>query len=162
ERARDLDVVIFDKTGTLTRGAPALSGVAVIGGVSEEELLRLASAVEADFEHPIAKAIVSGARHCGIKSVRGANFEGARGVGARAVVNGKSVAVGGQRMLADRRATIPAELNKTVSTWASEGRTILYVLRGAAVIGTLAVEDDIRPESAETVKALRKLGLRVA
>jgi Cu2+-exporting ATPase len=162
ERARDLDVVIFDKTGTLTRGAPALSGVAVIGGVSEEELLRLASAVEADSEHPIAKAIVSGARHRGIKSERAANLEAAPGVGARAMVNGQSVAVGGQRMLADRRATMPAELNKTVSTWASEGRTILYVLRGAAVIGTLAVEDDIRPESAETVKALRKLGLRVA
>jgi Cu2+-exporting ATPase len=162
ERARDLDVVIFDKTGTLTRGAPALSGVAVIGGVSEEELLRLASAVEADSEHPIAKAIVSGARHRGIKSTPAANLEAAPGVGARAIVNGQSVAVGGQRMLADRRATIPAELNKTVSAWASEGRTILYVLRGAAVIGTLAVEDDIRPESAETVKALRKLGLRVA
>ena len=162
ERARDLDVVIFDKTGTLTRGAPALSGVAVVTGVNEEELLRLASAVEADSEHPIAKAIVSGARHRGIKSEPAANFEAAPGVGARAMVNGQSVAVGGQRMLADRRAAIPPELNKTVSTWASEGRTILYVLRGAAVIGTLAVEDEIRPESAETVKALRKLGLRVA
>jgi P-type Cu2+ transporter len=162
ERARDLDVVIFDKTGTLTRGTPVLSGVAVMAGVSEEELLKLASAVEADSEHPIAKAIVSGARHRGIKSETAANLQAAPGVGARAIVNGQSLAVGGRRMLADRRATIPDEMNKTVSTWASEGRTILYVLRDAAVIGTLAVEDDIRPESAEAVNALRKLGLRVA
>jgi len=162
ERARDLDVVIFDKTGTLTRGAPVLSGVAVVTGVNEEELLRLASAVEADSEHPIAKAIVSGAGRRGIKSEPAANLEASPGVGARAVVNGQKVAVGGPRILADEKTTIPRQLDKTVNTWASEGRTILYVVRDAAVIGTLAVEDEIRPESVETVKALRKLGVQVA
>jgi Cu2+-exporting ATPase len=162
ERARDLDVVIFDKTGTLTRGAPVLSGVAVVTGVNEEELLRLASAVEADSEHPIAKAIVSGADRRGIKSEPAANLEASPGVGARATVKGQKVAVGGPRILADEKTTIPRQLDKTVNTWASEGRTILYVLRDAAVIGTLAVEDEIRPESVETVKALRKLGVQVA
>jgi P-type Cu2+ transporter len=162
ERARDLDVVIFDKTGTLTRGAPVLSGVAVVTGVNEEELLRLASAVEAESEHPIAKAIVSGADRRGIKSEPAANLEASPGVGARATVNGQKVAVGGPRILADEKATIPPQLDKTVSTWAPEGRTILYVVRDAAVIGTLAVEDEIRPESVETVKALRKLGVQVA
>jgi Cu2+-exporting ATPase len=162
ERARDLDVVIFDKTGTLTRGAPVLSGVAVVTGVNEEELLRLASAVEADSEHPIAKAIVSGADRRGIKSEPAANLEASPGVGARATVKGQKVAVGGPRILADEKTTIPRQLDKTVNTWASEGRTILYVVRDAAVIGTLAVEDEIRPESVETVKALRKLGVQVA
>ena len=162
ERARDLDVVIFDKTGTLTRGAPVLSGVAVVTGVNEEELLRLAAAVEADSEHPIAKAIVSGAGRRGIKSEPAANLEASPGVGARATVNGQKVAVGGPRTLADEKATIPRQLDKTVNTWASEGRTILYVVRDATVIGTLAVEDEIRPESVETVKALRKLGVQVA
>jgi len=162
ERARDLDVVIFDKTGTLTRGAPVLSGVAVVTGVNEEELLRLASAVEADSEHPIGKAIVSGADRRGIKSEPAANLEASPGVGARATVKGWKVAVGGPRILADEKATIPHQLDKTVNTWASEGRTILYVVRDATVIGTLAVEDEIRPESVETVKALRKLGVQVA
>ena len=162
ERARDLDVVIFDKTGTLTRGAPVLSGVAVVTGVNEEELLRLASAVEADSEHPIAKAIVSGADRHGIKSEPAANLEASPGVGARATVKGQKVAVGGPRILADEKTTIPRQLDKTVNTWASEGRTILYIVRDAAVIGTLAVEDEVRPESVETVKALRKLGVQVA
>jgi P-type Cu2+ transporter len=162
ERARDLDVVIFDKTGTLTRGAPVLSGVAVVTGVNEEELLRLASAVEAESEHPIAKAIVSGADRRGIKSEPAANLEASPGVGARATVNGQKVAVGGPRILADEKTTIPRQLDKTVNTWESEGRTILYVVRDAAVIGTLAVEDEVRPESVETVQALRKLGVQVA
>jgi Cu2+-exporting ATPase len=87
ERARDLDVVIFDKTGTLTRGAPALSGVAVVDGADEAEVLGLASAVEADSEHPIAKAICVGARSRGVKPRAAANFEALLGLGARGDVN---------------------------------------------------------------------------
>jgi Cu2+-exporting ATPase len=162
EQARDLDVVIFDKTGTLTRGAPVLSGVAAVTGVNEEELLRLASAVEAESEHPIAKAIVSGASRRGIKSEPAANLEASPGVGALATVDEQRIAVGGPRMLADGKATIPPELDRTLSTWGGGGLTILYVLRDATVIGALAVEDEIRPESVETVKALRKLGVQVA
>jgi P-type Cu2+ transporter len=162
ERARDLDVVIFDKTGTLTRGAPVLSGTAAINGVDEKEMLGLAWAVEADSEHPIANAIVSGARRRGAKPDAAADFEALPGRGTRATVNGRSGAVGGPRLLADMKATIPPELAETVSIWVSEGRTVLFVLRDSAVIGTLAVEDEIRPESAEAVKALHELGVRVA
>jgi len=162
ERARDLDVVIFDKTGTLTRGAPVLAGVAIVPGVDEGEMLGLAAAAEADSEHPIAKAIVSGAARRGEKPAHATNFEALPGLGTRARVNGQSVAVGGPRMLAGAGVAVPPELNNPVSTWASEGRTVLYVLRGRTVIGLLAVEDEIRPESAEAVKALHDLGVRVA
>jgi P-type Cu2+ transporter len=162
ERARDLDVVIFDKTGTLTRGAPVLAGVAIVPGVDEGEMLGLAAAAEADSEHPIAKAIVSGAARRGEKPAHATNFEALPGLGTRARVNGQSVAVGGPRMLAGAGVAVPPELNNTVSTWASEGRTVLYVLQGRTVIGLLAVEDEIRPESAEAVKALHDLGVRVA
>ena len=125
ERARDLDVVIFDKTGTLTRGAPVLSGIAAAKGVDEGEMLALASAVETDSEHPIAKAIVSGAGRRAIKSEAGANFEALPGLGARGTVNGQSVAVGGPRLLSDTKTAIPPPLDKTVSAWMSEGRTVL-------------------------------------
>jgi Cu2+-exporting ATPase len=162
ERARDLDVVIFDKTGTLTRGVPVLSGVVTVAGIDEGELLELASAVEGDSEHPIAKAIVSGAGRRGVKLQQSANFKALPGRGASATVNGHSVAVGGPRMLADAKTAIPAELDKTVRIWEAEGRTVLYVLRDRAVIGVLAVEDEIRPESVEAVKALHELGIRVA
>ena len=81
ERARDLDVVIFDKTGTLTRGAPILSGVAAVPSVDEQEMLGLASAVETDSEHPIAKAIVSGGSRLGAKPSHATGFEGLPGLG---------------------------------------------------------------------------------
>jgi len=154
--------VIFDKTGTLTRGAPILSGVAVVAGMDEREMMGLSSAVEADSEHPIATAVVSGAAHRGANPAHATSFEALPGLGARARVNGQSVAVGGPRLLADTGTSVPFELDKAVSPWASEGKTVLYVLRDSAVIGALAVEDEIRPESAGAVKALHELGVRVA
>jgi Cu2+-exporting ATPase len=162
ERARDLDVVIFDKTGTLTRGTPVLSGVAAVTGIDEGEFLGLASAVESDSEHPIAKAIVRAAGRRGVSPQPAESFESLPGLGARATVNGQIVEVGGPRLLADRKAAVPPELDKTVSIWMSQGWTILYVLRDRVVIGSMSVEDEVRPESAETVKALHELGIRVA
>ncbi len=106
ERARELDLVIFDKTGTLTRGAPLLSGLVTAFGVSEEELLGLAASVEADSEHPIGKAIASGARVRGIKFPSATNFEALPGRGARADVDGKTVAVGGPRLLGDSKVVV--------------------------------------------------------
>ena len=162
ERARDLDVVIFDKTGTLTRGVPTLSGVAAVSGASEEEVLKLAASVDADSEHPLAKAIVSGANRRGANPQQGRNFEAMPGTGARATVNGHSVSVGGPHLLSESKVVVPAELEKTATAWASEGRTVLYVIVDAQVVGTVAVEDEIRPESAEAVKELHDLGVRVA
>jgi len=162
ERARDLHIVIFDKTGTLTRGAPALSGVAAAAGTTEEELLGLAAAVEADSEHPIARAIVTGAKRPGVVSGSTTAFEALPGRGARAVVNGRATAVGGPLLLADSKAVVPAEVEAKAQAWTSEGRTVLYVLVDNRVIGALAVEDEIRPESAEAVELLHKMGVRVA
>jgi Cu2+-exporting ATPase len=162
ERARELDVVIFDKTGTLTRGAPALSGTAVATGTSEEDLLALAAAVESDSEHPIAKSIVNAASGRGIVSRPAVDFEALPGRGAAAMVNGRKIAVGGPRLFSDLGAVVPAELEGTASTWASEGRTVLYVVAEGKVLGILAVEDEIRRESAEAITALHDLGVRVA
>src|SRR5712671_5424228 len=89
ERTRNLDVVIFDKTGTLTKGTPVLSGVAAAAGTSEDELLGLASGVEADSEHPIAKAIVAEAKRRNLPALQAADFEALAGRRAQARVNGK-------------------------------------------------------------------------
>jgi Cu2+-exporting ATPase len=162
ERARNLDIVIFDKTGTLTRGTPILSGIQTASSAtSEDELLALASAVEADSEHPIAKAIVAEANGRGIKSPSATDFQSHPGRGASANIHGETIAVGGPRMIENRRPVTP-ELEKTAAAWAAEGRTVLYVLRNNDIIGALAVEDEIRPESAEAITALHKLGIRVA
>jgi len=162
ERARELDLVIFDKTGTLTRGAPVLSGLVAVAGVTENEMLGLAASVEADSEHPIAKAIVSGARVRRVEFRPTIKFEALPGRGARAEVDGKTVAVGGPRLLADSQASLPGEIEKAAVVWASEGRTVLYVIADNRVIGAVGVEDEIRPESAEAIKLLHDLGVRVA
>src|SRR5580658_2296156 len=99
EGARNLDIVIFDKTGTLTRGSPALSGVATASGGSESNLLAEAAAVEANSEHPLAKAVVAEAKRRNLPPLQAANFEALPGRGAQARVNGKSIAIGGPRLL---------------------------------------------------------------
>jgi P-type Cu2+ transporter len=162
EFARDLGVVVFDKTGTLTRGTPSVSEVALASGVDERELLGLASAAEADSEHPNARAILAAASSRGVVPQRASHFEALPGVGARATVSGQNVEIGGPRLLAYERISIPPELDKAVRVWTSAGRTVLYVIRNRAVIGAVALEDEIRPGSGEAVKALHHLGVRVA
>lgn len=162
ERARNLDTVIFDKTGTLTRGTPALTGVAAAPGSSESDLFADAAAVEATSEHPLAKAIVAEARRRNLPTLQAVDFEALPGRGARAHVNGKSVIIGGPRLLSEGKVTVPPEVEKSTTAWASEGRTVLYVVTEGKLLGAFAVEDEIRPESNEAVKELHRLGIRVA
>jgi Cu2+-exporting ATPase len=131
-------------------------------GIDESELLRLAVAVESDSEHPIARAIVRGAQERGLASMPGHGFEPLPGRGARATVDGRSVAVGGPRLLEDLGVEPPGELATTLAAWAADGRTVLHVVADGAVIGALAVEDEIRPESVEAIERLHALGVRVA
>ncbi|HEU0235244.1 MAG TPA: heavy metal translocating P-type ATPase, partial [Candidatus Limnocylindrales bacterium] len=162
ERARELDVVIFDKTGTLTKGEPVLAGVAAAPGTSETDLLALAAAVEGDSEHPIAAAIVRGARSQGASSLAAEDFEPLPGRGARARVEGRTINVGGPRLLEELAATPPPNLAATTDAWAADGRTVLHVVADGRVIGALAVEDEIRSESADAVRQLHELGVKVA
>ena len=162
ERAKDLQVVIFDKTGTLTRGEPVLADVAAVRGFAEADLLGLAAAVESDSEHPLGRAIVRGARERGVDQREATGFEALAGRGARATVDGRQVAVGGPRMLADLAADAPPELTALTDSWAAEGRTVLHVIADDRVLGAVAVEDEIRPESVEAVARLHEMGLRVA
>jgi Cu2+-exporting ATPase len=162
ERARNLDMVIFDKTGTLTRGSPAVAGITTAPGTSESELIALAAAVETNSEHPLAKAIVEEAQHRRIPQLQARDFAEMAGRGARANVDGKSVVVGGPRLLTEAAAVMPPEVEKAAAAWASEGQTVLYVVGGGRLLGALAVADEIRPESLEAVTQLHRLGIRVA
>ena len=155
-------MVIFDKTGTLTRGSPALSGVATAPDSSESDLLALAAAVEANSEHPLAKAIVAEARHRNLPTLQASEFEALPGRGAQARVIGKNVMVGGPRLLSEDKVTVPPEVEKLTNAWASEGKTVLSVVADGKLLGAFAVEDEIRPESHEAVAELHQLGIRVA
>jgi len=162
ERARNLEMVIFDKTGTLTRGSPALSGVATAPGGNESDLLADAAAVEANSEHPLAKAIVAEAKRRNLPTLQAADFEALPGRGAQARVNGKSVIIGGPRLLTEGKVTVPPEIGTLTTQWASGGKTVLYVVAEGGLLGAFAVEDEIRPESNEAVEELHRLGIRVA
>jgi P-type Cu2+ transporter len=162
EKARSLDTVIFDKTGTLTRGSPALSGLAAAPGRNENDLLAYAAAVEATSEHPLAKAIVAEARRRSLPVPHASDFEALPGRGAMAIVDGKRIAVGGPRLLAEATLTAPPEVERSATAWASEGKTVLYAVADGQLLGAFAAEDEIRPESREAVEDLHKLGIRVA
>jgi Cu2+-exporting ATPase len=162
ERARELDVFIFDKTGTLTKGEPVLADVGIVTGTSEDELLRLAASVEADSEHPLARAIVAGARDRGAEPDPAESFEALAGRGARASIGGRMVHVGGPRLLADLGTTVPAELAAETDRWDASGASVLYVVTDDRVLGALAVEDEIRPESKEAIDRLHGMGVTVA
>jgi Cu2+-exporting ATPase len=162
ERARNLDVVIFDKTGTLTRGSPAVSGVAAAPGTTEADLIARAAAVESTSEHPLAKAIVAEATRRGLTQLAAANFEALPGRGAKALVEGTSIEIGGPRLVTEAKVTLPPEVENLTTAWASDGKTVLYALAQGRLLGAFAVEDEIRPESSEAVAELHRLGVRVA
>ena len=162
ERAKDLNTVIFDKTGTLTRGQPVLSAVAAAPGFDEGELLAMAAGVERDSEHPLARAIVTGAEQRGVAPVGSTDFASLAGRGARANVAGSWVLVGGPQLLQELGVETPASLAAVTGAWADAGRTVMSVVRDGIVIGAVSVEDEIRPESVEAVRRLHGLGIRVA
>jgi len=157
EQARTIDTVIFDKTGTLTKGEPVLADVEA-GSMDEERVLGLAASVEADSEHPLARAIVEGARERGVETRRATGFEALAGRGARATVHGHHVFVGGPRLLQDEGLSP----HPRAAEWDRKGRTALHVVVDGTVAGIVAVEDEIRPESREAVDELHRLGIRVA
>jgi Cu2+-exporting ATPase len=160
ERMREVTTVLFDKTGTLTRGEHVVTGVAAADG-DADSLLALAAAVEADSEHPLARAIVRRAEETGLALPRASAFRAIAGRGVEATVEGRDVAIGGPNMLRERGLTVPAALSEQTAAWAERGAAVLHVVRDGQIVGALALEDEVRPEAAEAVSALRARGVRV-
>ncbi|MBW0106879.1 copper-translocating P-type ATPase [Pseudonocardia sp. KRD291] len=157
ERMRRVDTVLFDKTGTLTTGAPA-----VVGTAGDPDTLALAAAVEADSEHPLARAVVAAAGSTGGPGTAGRadGFRSLTGRGVRATVDGADVAVGGPALLRELGLSSPAAIADETGRWDADGSTVLHVVRDGAVIGALALADRVRPESRDAVAALHARGVR--
>ncbi|HXH27111.1 MAG TPA: heavy metal translocating P-type ATPase [Candidatus Acidoferrum sp.] len=160
EAARNIDVVLFDKTGTLTKGQQGVIDIVADG--DKQMLLSLAAAVESESEHPIARAIVDFAKLQKIEVVPATNFSSLPGRGAKATVGGKTVYVGGPRLVEELQVTVAAATGQAVATASEEGKTVVYVVEGKTVRGAIMLADVIREESKEAVATLQQMGKRVA
>ena len=155
ESMRTVGAVLFDKTGTLTKGEPTVTAIATTR--AEDEVLALAAAAESDSEHPLARAIVEAARRRELAVPASSDFSSSPAVGVTATVAGKTVRVGGPRLLAE---TGQEELGEAAA-WRDEGAIILHVIVDGVVVGALALADEVREESRQAVDALHKLGIQV-
>ncbi|GAA0393844.1 heavy metal translocating P-type ATPase [Micromonospora gifhornensis] len=189
ERMRTVDTVLFDKTGTLTRGAHTVTGIAATADplaqhsngqetAGQREVLAIAAAVEADSEHPLARAIVTAAEAQGLRGTA-TGFQALAGRGVRAEVDGVSYAVGGPALLREFGVTVPDALARRQEEWSRRGAAVLHLLRLSAsqtsegrgsdgrasdgraeVLGALALEDEVRPEARQAIADLRRQGIR--
>lgn len=161
EEARNITTVIFDKTGTLTRGEQGLADMAVIPDWELNQALALAAAVEGDSEHIVARGIHQAARERKLALPKITNFEALQGRGVRAIVAGKTVYVGGPRLLELVKLRPPAELQPFLQTAEAKGQTVVYLVQDDTIVGGFALADMIRPESKSAVQQLHALGLEV-
>lgn len=159
ERMRKVDAVLFDKTGTLTKGEHTLVDAAAVDG-DTDALLALAAAVEADSEHPLARAIVTAAK-ARVAVTVASGFKSMTGRGVTATVQGATVAVGGPTSLRESGLRIPDELTEPINRWRDRGAAVLYVVRESTVVGALALEDEVRSESRQAIEELHQAGVKV-
>ncbi|WP_245598555.1 heavy metal translocating P-type ATPase [Glycomyces arizonensis] len=163
ERMRTVDAVLFDKTGTLTRGEHTVAGVAGTAGVDADEVLHLAAAVESDSEHPLARAIVAHHGHAHGEGAHATDFRSRTGKGVEATVDGRRHAVGGPALLRELGLEPPSALQGETGAWSGRGATVLYLIAleaEPAVLGAIALEDEVRPEAKQAIADLRAQGIQ--
>lgn len=162
EAARNIDIVLFDKTGTLTKGEFGVDTVLSANDHRENEVLQFAASVNSQSEHPLAKAIVSDAKQKNITLLSTTASERIAGKGARVMIDGVSVAIGNIALVQDLGATLQKEYQQKVSSLEKQGKTVVHVVKGSELIGSIALADVIRPESREAIAALKELGIKSA
>ncbi len=160
ETAHKLDTIVLDKTGTITAGKPALTDVRPAAGFDEAGLLALVAAAEADSEHPLAAAIVTGARARGVALPTAGGFDSVTGKGVRATVGGRAVLVGSSRLLVGAGIDTSA-LEPAAAELSAQGKTPVIAAVDGIPAGVLAVADTVKDDSAAAVAVLRRLGIEV-
>ncbi|TCD14862.1 heavy metal translocating P-type ATPase [Oricola cellulosilytica] len=160
ERMAKVDTLVVDKTGTLTEGKPKLTDVVVAGDFSEEEVLKLAAALEKGSEHPLAEAIVAGAEDRGIKAPKASEFEAITGKGVKGHVGGRTVVLGNISMM-DFAGVDPASISVAADRLQSDGKTAMYVAIEGRIAGIVAVADPIKETTAQAITELHRAGLRI-
>jgi Cu+-exporting ATPase len=160
ETAHKLTTIVLDKTGTITAGKPALTDVVVTTGFEEDELLTLVASAEQVSEHPIAAAIVAGAEARGLRLASPDQFQATAGHGIEARIDGRTILLGNAKLMRDRGIDVGV-LSATVDALAAVGKTPVFAAVDGRAAGLVAVADQVRPESADAIRAMKALGLEV-
>lgn len=160
ERFADVDTLIVDKTGTLTLGAPKLTDVIAFNGFSDEAVLKMTASLERGSEHPLAEAIVEGAKERKITLRKLVEFEAVTGMGVKGVISGKEVALGNLSMMRDIGLNPKAHADKA-DELRTQGKTAMYVAIGGKLAGVVAVADPIKETTPSALDALRAEGLHI-
>ena len=162
ESAGRVSIVALDKTGTVTCGEPSVTAILPYGDITEDALLCTAAALEANSEHPLARAIRKKAEECGITPTPVTDFEILPGCGLRAVQNNARLYGGNLRYIESTvRDAVPAEVLAASEALANRGSTPLYFSRDGKLLGIIAAADTLREDSTEAVRQLREMGIRV-
>jgi Cu2+-exporting ATPase len=161
EEARNVNAVFFDKTGTLTRGEFRVVEITTGEGLSKEQALALAAAIETDSEHTIARGIVKTAEEQGLSIPIGQHFRAIPGYGVQAVIDDREFQLGGPALLRKQNAAPGAVLTAAIERAASRGQTAITMIEQATPIAVFAVADAIREESREAVDRLHQQGVEV-
>jgi Cu+-exporting ATPase len=160
ETAQKLNTIILDKTGTITEGKPSLTDVLTTNGFSENDVLSLSASVEKSSEHPLAEAIVNGAKNKSLELFDAQNFNAVPGHGVEANVNGRKIFLGNLKMM--KKFSIELNtLEEQSRELADAGKTPMFVAIDGKAAGIIAVADIIKPDSKEAIIQLKKLGLEV-
>ena len=158
ELAGHIDTLVLDKTGTLTRGKPTVTDLVTLGNASENELLRVAAALEAGSEHPLARAVLEYAKTRGIAAAAVRDFSAVTGKGVQALLDGSPALLGSPRFIAEEGITLH---DAAIAQLQDQGKTVIAVAHDGRALGLIAVTDPLRPTSAEAVSALQTLGIEV-
>ncbi|RTE11373.1 heavy metal translocating P-type ATPase [Paenibacillus whitsoniae] len=162
EQTHKIDAIILDKTGTITKGEPELTDVIVAAsGVSEDEFLRLVGAAERNSEHPLAEAIVAGARARGLELPEAASFAAIPGYGIQAVIEGKALLVGTRRLMEQQSISVPEEALTAMTKLEDAGKTAMLVAIEKGYGGIVAVADTVKESSQAAVSRLKAMGIAV-
>lgn len=159
ENTGSADVVVFDKTGTLTRGKPTVTDI-WSSGMEENELLRLAAAIETRSGHPLADAIVRAAEERNLQLPLVDDFQSVQGKGIRASVAGADLMIGNDKLMQDARLTTPAGLKERNEALERQGKTSMLLARNGELIGIIAVRDEPREGARATITALKNQGVK--
>jgi len=155
-----VDTLVVDKTGTLTEGKPRLTEVVPLTDMNESEILRLAASLERNSEHPLAAAIVSAAKERGLQLFEAQNFQSITGKGVTGTVDGRLVAVGNDKLLAEIGMN-PDTLIERAEALRQEGQTVIFVATNGQPAGLLGVSDPVKEYAREAIETLHREGIRI-